>query len=249
MKLVVGKTWILGGATAFALGVLAAACATSSSASSADAGVALGGGTNCAILTQCCATLNPAQAAMCTPVLSGNVDGTCASFLGTIQKAGLCLSSGSGSGTGVTIITSGTGSALGSSTGTGVGMDAGMDSTASSGSGSGPGDAGSGSGATTDAGSGTGSGTGTGTGSGTGTGTGSGTGGGGGIPTTCAQANSAIGCCGSDGKSYYCAAGSTTVTSKACASGTTCGWNTAKMYYSCVASPGTPPASDPMACQ
>jgi hypothetical protein len=68
-----------------------------------------------------------------------------------------------------------------------------------------------------DAGTGTGSGTGTGTGSGTGTGTA-------GIPTTCAEANGTIGCCGSDGRDYYCATGSTTVK----ATGSVCTWNAMK---------------------
>jgi hypothetical protein len=74
---------------------------------------------------------------------------------------------------------------------------------------------------------------------------------GGSVPTTCAQANNNIGCCGPDGKSYYCTGsgtGGSTLQIKTCAAGKTCGWNTTSGYYSCVTTPGTAPVGDPIAC-
>ena len=77
-----------------------------------------------------------------------------------------------------------------------------------------------------------------------------GDGGAGGIPTTCAEANSSIGCCGSDGKEYYCKTGATTVSASTCTAGNVCGWNATKGYYACVPAPGgaDPSGMNPMAC-
>lgn len=71
------------------------------------------------------------------------------------------------------------------------------------------------------------------------------------IPTSCSQAHDAAGCCGPDGKDYYCAAGSTTVTAKSCKSGTKCGWSSSKSYYDCVSSGGgakDPSGANPITC-
>ena len=73
-----------------------------------------------------------------------------------------------------------------------------------------------------------------------------------GIPTTCTAADDTVGCCGSDGKNYYCAAGSTTVKSKACSSGEVCSWSSLKSYYECVAgttSEADPSGTYPLACE
>jgi hypothetical protein len=214
MKLVT-MAWVVGGLAALGLGMGAEACATSTSSTGTDAGGGGGSGTNCAALTACCATLNASDSAQCPSVLAKQSDSACASFLSQIMSSGLCASSGSGSGTGTGVGTgTGTGVGTGTGTGTGVGTDAGT---------------GTGSGAGTDAGTGTGSGVGTDAGTGTGTGSGTGTGAAG-IPTTCAEANGTIGCCGSDGKDYYCATGSTTVKATACATGSVCTWNGTKSY-------------------
>ena len=171
----------------------------------------------------------------CTSLASSGNQPNCATELTTLGT--ICSGSGSdaGSGTGTGTGSTGTGTGLGTGTGTGTGtgsgaiIDSGSDSPADTG---------------TDAGSDAGSGTGTGTGTGTGRG--------GSVPTTCAEANNAIGCCGPDGKAYYCTGSGTggmTVKAKTCTTGTVCGWDTAKHYYYCVASPGTAPAGDPMTCQ
>jgi hypothetical protein len=74
--------------------------------------------------------------------------------------------------------------------------------------------------------------------------TGSGT-----IPTTCAEADNAFGCCAGN-VLYYCK--TTTLASTTC-SGTTpaCGWETSKSYYNCVAAPGVadPGGTHPLACK
>jgi hypothetical protein len=75
--------------------------------------------------------------------------------------------------------------------------------------------------------------------------------GGGGVPTTCAEANGEVGCCGPNGEAYYCATSSgTTVKSTACTGGKVCGWDASKMYYTCVSPPGggDPSGMEPMAC-
>ena len=72
-----------------------------------------------------------------------------------------------------------------------------------------------------------------------------------GIPTTCAEADGTYGCCGSDGKNYYCSsATSTSVKSVACPSGEVCSWDSTKEYYACVT--GTTPkagSGHAIACQ
>jgi len=74
---------------------------------------------------------------------------------------------------------------------------------------------------------------------------------GGGTPTTCTQADNAVGCCGANGKNYYCATGSTTVTAKACSGTEVCGWSASRSYYYCVAGPATadPSGTYPIACK
>ncbi len=74
----------------------------------------------------------------------------------------------------------------------------------------------------------------------------------GGTPTTCAQANATIGCCGANGDNYYCATGSSTVKATACGAGKVCTWSASKGYYACAT--GTTSAADPsgvnpIACQ
>jgi hypothetical protein len=76
-----------------------------------------------------------------------------------------------------------------------------------------------------------------------------------GVPTTCAQADNLIGCCGPSNTNYYCATGATTVSSEVCPAGTVCGWGTdttGDSYYGCVegtASSVDPSGEYPIACQ
>ena len=75
---------------------------------------------------------------------------------------------------------------------------------------------------------------------------------GGGTPTTCAQADTTVGCCGANGDNYYCAsATSTTVSKTACATGKVCGWSASKMYYECVSgtAEADPSGTYPIACK
>jgi hypothetical protein len=86
--------------------------------------------------------------------------------------------------------------------------------------------------------------------SGTGSTGDSGTGDSGSIPTTCAQADYAFGCC-LDNVNYYCPGTTTILVAKMCPAGTVCGWYAPKNYYFCVAPPGGPDPSGthPMACE
>jgi len=71
-----------------------------------------------------------------------------------------------------------------------------------------------------------------------------------GIPTTCTQAYGTVGCCGPNGENYYCSASSSTVTSKTCTGGKTCGWNSTDGYYACVTGGGPDPSGqNPIACK
>jgi hypothetical protein len=67
------------------------------------------------------------------------------------------------------------------------------------------------------------------------------------VPTTCAQADMAFGCC-AVGVLYYCVG---SVTSMTCTGNTVCGWSATKNYYDCVAPPGgaDPSGTYPIACQ
>ena len=73
------------------------------------------------------------------------------------------------------------------------------------------------------------------------------------IPTTCDEANHNIGCCGPNGKNYYCQSATSTgsPTVATCASGKVCTWDTSLGYYKCLT--GTVgkagPAGSPIACQ
>jgi hypothetical protein len=69
------------------------------------------------------------------------------------------------------------------------------------------------------------------------------------IPTTCAQADNSIGCCGPNGDLYYCSSGS--LTSKTCTGGKVCGWNVTNAYYGCVtgAAMSDPSGFHPITCQ
>jgi hypothetical protein len=60
------------------------------------------------------------------------------------------------------------------------------------------------------------------------------------IPTTCAEADGEVGCCGPDGQNYYCGDGVTV-----------CGWSSSEGYYDCVAPPATsdPSGTYSIACQ
>jgi hypothetical protein len=70
-------------------------------------------------------------------------------------------------------------------------------------------------------------------------------------PTTCAQADGVVGCCGPNGDVYYCASGNMPVVTTSCGASKVCGWNASKSYYDCVAPPATadPSGTHPMACQ
>ena len=74
---------------------------------------------------------------------------------------------------------------------------------------------------------------------------------GGGTPTTCAEADTTIGCCGANGDNYYCGTGSSTVTKTACTGTKVCGWSASKGYYTCVAGPAEadPSGTYPLACK
>jgi hypothetical protein len=77
-------------------------------------------------------------------------------------------------------------------------------------------------------------------------GAGGGGGGGGGapskVPSSCAEADDSIGCCGPDDVLYYCAP-SEPPTAKPCTGGLVCGWDDFDGYYDCVLPPG---GSDPL---
>ncbi len=96
----------------------------------------------------------------------------------------------------------------------------------------------------------------TGTGSGSGSASGSASGSGA-IPTTCAQADRTVGCCGPNGTNYYCdTATSTTVESEACPADAPCGWgydSDGQGLYGCVTgatmSTADPAGTYPIACQ
>jgi len=236
----VKRVWILGGLGAFTLGMGAVACATSLGSADLDGGASVGvdaAPSGCAALSACCMTLSVGNAAQCPAILGEDSDSACASFLSQITGHGLCLGTGSGSG-GVVAIDSGTG--LGSSTGTGSGTSAGSST-------------GSGSGVDVGMDAGTGSGSGSTTGSGTGSGSGTGTVDAGSvIPTTCAEANGNIGCCGPNGKEYYCSSSSTTVKALTCTSGKVCSWNASSKYYGCetgTVSKADPSGANPLACK
>jgi hypothetical protein len=231
------KVWVAGGLAALMLGIAAEACATGSPITSDDAGTPPAAGMNCAMLSACCMTLPTTEQPQCMPALTAADDTGCGTFLATIQQHDLCTgASSSSSGSVVTIggssstsVSTSTASAAGSSTSSVTSIDSGVD-----------------------AGTGAGTSSGTSSGTGTGSGTSGGTSSGGSIPTTCAEANDAIGCCGPNGNVYYCTgsgAGGTTVTAKTCSSGEVCGWDSTKGYYYCVTTPGTAPPGDPIACQ
>lgn len=76
-------------------------------------------------------------------------------------------------------------------------------------------------------------------------------GGAGSIPTTCAEADDTVGCCGPNGENYYCSTNGTTVTAKQCTGGKVCGWNATSSYYGCVTGPASsdPSGTYPIACQ
>jgi len=87
--------------------------------------------------------------------------------------------------------------------------------------------------------------------SGTGTGTGTSTSV---VPTTCTGADDGVGCCGPDGKNYYCNTPAGPVVAQACPTGTTCGWGTEghQSFYGCVtggAGQSDPSDTYPIACQ
>ena len=143
MKLV-KMAWVLGGMTAFGLGLGAEACSSSSTPAT--------GGTSCVTLATCCATLGAAET-QCTQPLASADDATCASFLTMVQAAGKCAgitTSGSGTsgffGTGTGTFGTGTGT-FGTGTGTfGTGTGTFGTGTGTFGSGTGGGNSGSGSG-------------------------------------------------------------------------------------------------------
>ncbi len=206
----VSMAWMVSGIGALVLGMAAEACATASTPDQTlDAGGTTGGSTGCVALEACCATLSPVLAAMCTTPLDTGSDPTCSTFLSEIQMSGDCTGSYSGSGA-----TSGASSS--SSLGTTSASTASTTgSTSSTGSSSVTG--------ATDAGASSATSSSTGSSSAISSASSSG---GGGVPTTCAQANHAIGCCGTDGNVYYCTgsgSGGTTVKTKTCTSGTPCG--------------------------
>jgi hypothetical protein len=67
------------------------------------------------------------------------------------------------------------------------------------------------------------------------------------VPTTCAEADHAIGCC--DGNVlYYC---DPTLKKKTCTGGEVCGWDTSSSFYDCVSPPGhaDPMGTYPLACR
>jgi hypothetical protein len=70
------------------------------------------------------------------------------------------------------------------------------------------------------------------------------------IPTTCAQADMATGCC-SGSVVYYCLSAHGTPSSNTCASGQVCGWDSSYGFYDCVPPPGGPDPSGyfPKACE
>jgi hypothetical protein len=68
------------------------------------------------------------------------------------------------------------------------------------------------------------------------------------IPTTCTEADNAIGCCAGN-VVYYCE--KTTLETKTCSGTDVCGWDKTEGYYYCVASPGgaDPSGTYPLACK
>ena len=93
MKLV-KMAWVLGGLTAFGFGVAAEGC-------SSNQGTDLGGGTNCAALTTCCATLGTAGSQCATTLAAAN-DASCGTYLAGIMGHGLCTGSGTSASTSTT---------------------------------------------------------------------------------------------------------------------------------------------------
>jgi hypothetical protein len=68
------------------------------------------------------------------------------------------------------------------------------------------------------------------------------------IPTTCTEADNAVGCCAGN-VLYYCM--TTTLATKTCTGSEVCGWDSSKGYYDCVAAPGgaDPSGTYPLACE
>jgi len=95
MKLV-KMAWVLGGLTAFGLGVAVVACSSSNSPANT--------GASCAALVSCCATLTGSNQTNCTSVVTGADDAACATYLSEAETAGSCKAVvvGTGSGTGTT---------------------------------------------------------------------------------------------------------------------------------------------------
>jgi hypothetical protein len=79
--------WVLGGLSAFALGIAAQACSSSSASTGVDGGG--GGGTSCASLSTCCATLG-ASGSQCTSTIASKNDNACAALLTMIVADGEC---------------------------------------------------------------------------------------------------------------------------------------------------------------
>jgi len=111
-------TWVLGGMVAVGLGMGAQACSSSNSPGGTGGGTDAGstsnntsaGGSGCATLTACCASLTGATATSCTAGLTaaaGNA-AMCTTFLGEVTSKGDCvgISSSTGS-TGTTGTSSG----------------------------------------------------------------------------------------------------------------------------------------------
>jgi hypothetical protein len=69
------------------------------------------------------------------------------------------------------------------------------------------------------------------------------------IPVTCQQAHNYPGCCGADGKVYWCEMNSTMVTSEVCNAGTACSWDALNMLYGCNGTqPSDPSGKNPHNC-
>jgi hypothetical protein len=66
------------------------------------------------------------------------------------------------------------------------------------------------------------------------------------IPTDCSQAYQTTGCCAGN-VLYYCLAGSSTLTIRACTGTKVCGWGGS--YYDCVSPPATSGAGHPIVCK
>ena len=69
------------------------------------------------------------------------------------------------------------------------------------------------------------------------------------IPTTCSQAHEYPGCCGPDGKVYWCEQNGTMVQSLVCDAGKVCGWDATSMLYNCTtAASSDPTGANPKSC-